>query len=349
MIDFTNALLEQIIVHSLGNKQKEEKYIASQEITILDAELDEIMLNLIAKAFSDTTEIYHFVHEVDMSYNVVNGVVKEVFQSPASFVDNSIKILKHLYDQSEHQHIKSGDLFIVELSTVFFDDDEYQAVAIFKSEKKDSFLKLSEKNSQLQVNKEEGISIKKMDKACLIINTKETEGYRVLLVDNNKYDTEYWIKAFLGVDLIKDDNYETKNYISLCKSFAKDVIAEQVGKKEQIDFLSQSVKYFEKNDKLESDDFIDKIFENDESKEVFKDYKKKYEKTNDVEIADSFELSKNVVKKQKKSLNSLIKLDTNIQIKLDFKNEESSNRFVEKGFDEEKEMYFYKVYYNKEL
>ncbi|MBT7242942.1 MAG: nucleoid-associated protein, partial [Flavobacteriaceae bacterium] len=41
-------------------------------------------------------------------------------------------------------------------------------------------------------------------------------------------------------------------------------------------------------------------------------------------------------------------LDTNIQIKLDFINSDSADKFVEKGWDEEKQMYYYLVYFNKE-
>jgi hypothetical protein len=41
-------------------------------------------------------------------------------------------------------------------------------------------------------------------------------------------------------------------------------------------------------------------------------------------------------------------LDTHIQIKMDFINPESAEKFVEKGWDEEKQMYYYLVYFNKE-
>ena len=53
-------------------------------------------------------------------------------------------------------------------------------------------------------------------------------------------------------------------------------------------------------------------------------------------------------KKLAGSLKNTIQLDTNIQIKLDFINPESAEKFVEKGWDEEKQMYYYLVYFNKE-
>ena len=50
----------------------------------------------------------------------------------------------------------------------------------------------------------------------------------------------------------------------------------------------------------------------------------------------------------RKKMKNTIQLDTNIQIKLDFINPESAEKFVEKGWDEEKQMYYYLVYFNKE-
>ena len=49
-----------------------------------------------------------------------------------------------------------------------------------------------------------------------------------------------------------------------------------------------------------------------------------------------------------KKIKNIINLDTNIQIKLDFINSHSADKFVEKGWDEEKQMYYYLVYFNKE-
>jgi hypothetical protein len=47
-------------------------------------------------------------------------------------------------------------------------------------------------------------------------------------------------------------------------------------------------------------------------------------------------------------MKGIINLDTNIQIKMDFVNSDSADKFVEKGWDEEKQMYYYLVYFNKE-
>ena len=61
-----------------------------------------------------------------------------------------------------------------------------------------------------------------------------------------------------------------------------------------------------------------------------------------------FNIANKAVSTARKSMKGIINLDTNIQIKMDFVNSDSADKFVEKGWDEEKQMYYYLVYFNKE-
>ena len=65
-------------------------------------------------------------------------------------------------------------------------------------------------------------------------------------------------------------------------------------------------------------------------------------------VRNQFDVSDIVLKKQKSKLKTEIKLDTHIQIKLDIDAPDAAEEYIEKGFDEEKNMKFYKVYYNEE-
>ena len=90
------------------------------------------------------------------------------------------------------------------------------------------------------------------------------------------------------------------------------------------------------------------MFEADEHRQQFENYKKQYEEINDVVIRNHFPVSEIVLKKQKQKLKTEIKLDTNIQIKLDIDAPEASSEYIEKGYDDEKKMKYYKVYFNEE-
>jgi len=65
-------------------------------------------------------------------------------------------------------------------------------------------------------------------------------------------------------------------------------------------------------------------------------------------VLNDFAISDVVVKKQKTKMKTEIKLDTNIQIKLDIDAPETYTENIEQGYDEDKKMKFYKVYYNEE-
>ena len=66
--------------------------------------------------------------------------------------------------------------------------------------------------NQLDILLEEGVNVNKLDKGCLIFNVNEEEGYKILLVDSNRYDTKYWTEQFLGIDALADDAFFTKKY-----------------------------------------------------------------------------------------------------------------------------------------
>ena len=77
-------------------------------------------------------------------------------------------------------------------------------------------------------------------------------------------------------------------------------------------------------------------------------FKTQYKKENNIDLNEHFNVSVPTLKKEKRKIKSQINLDTKIQIKLDISDGDSVKENIEKGFDEEKKMYYYKVYYNEE-
>ena len=348
MIDVSAAILNQLVIHRVGNQSKDEGFFISNNMAIIDQPLSELLLDYFLNSFTQATETYQFIHNVDINMNVVYHSAKHAFEDPATAHEQSTNILRHLYDQSRHPHIKSGDLFVATFDNILLHDELVSAIGIFKSENKDSFITLKENDNRIMINKEMGIGTRRIDKGCLILETDMAEGYRLFSIDHNNYDADYWMRQFLGIDYIKDDNFDTKAYIDFCKSFSEEVVKEKLNKKGQIDFLNQSVRYLEQSETVDVEEFKNTVFGDEELKEDFDAYKKSFEANNNLEIKEKFEVSSVVLKKQKKKLQSLIQLDTGIKIKLDFQNTESVDRFIHKGYDMERGMQFYKVYFNTE-
>ena len=135
----------------------------------------------------------------------------------------------------------------------------------------------------------------------------------------------------------------------MCKDFSEEIIKEDFGIQEKSKFLAKTVGFFKENEEVNIERFKEEIFEEYEDfKPLFDNYKKQFEEINNVLVRNQFAISDIVLKKQKQKIKTEIKLDTNIQIKLDIDAPDASSEYLEKGYDEVKKMKFYKVYFNEE-
>ncbi|QLG46317.1 nucleoid-associated protein [Costertonia aggregata] len=349
MINLYPTQIESISLHRIGNKNKSEAIFLSAEPHVLNDETTGLLKEYFFRPFREKEEnYYHLSNEVDVEFNEVYKIVSEIFSEPSSTHANSKKLATYLYEQSNHPHIKSGEVYVAYLSDVLLDNVKVDAVGIFKSELKHDFLQFEEKGGNLDIVIQQGININKLDKGCLIFNVNKEEGYKVLSVDSNRYDTKYWLENFLGVDVLSDDNFKTKNYLKFCQNFAKDVVLPAEDKQQEVLFMNRAVNHFAKNDAFEETDFLNEVIENPELIPEFKHYKVEKGPKYSIEDVSTFDIANKAVSDARKKIKNVINLDTNIQIKMDFINPESAEKFVEKGWDEERQMYYYLVYFNKE-
>ena len=112
--------------------------------------------------------------------------------------------------------------------------------------------------------------------------------------------------------------------------------------------MNRAVNHFAKNDEFVEQNFMNEVMENPALIPEFNNYKLEKAPKYKIEDLTSFPIANTAVTAARKKIKSVIELDTHIQIKLDFINPESAEKFVEKGWDEERQMYYYLVYFNKE-
>ncbi|MDT0643869.1 nucleoid-associated protein [Zunongwangia sp. F363] len=349
MINLFNAQIESLSIHRVGNKSRNEGIFLSASPYNLEDEIKPLIKEFFLKSFREKEEnYYHFVHEADLEFNELYNFANAVFDSSDRIHEVSKKITTLLFEQSSHPHIKSGEVYVVYFDNMQLDNEKMPAIGIFKSELKHDFLQFEEKGSVLDMIVQQGINLNKLDKGALIFNKNRAEGYKILSVDSNRYDTKYWLENFLGVDVLADENFNTKNYLNFCKNFAKDVVLPAEDKKEEVMFMNRSMDYFAKNDKFEESNFLNSVIDNPQLVPEFQNYKVEKAPKYKIEDLSDFPIANTAVTAARKKIKNVINLDTNIQIKMDFVNPESAEKFVEKGWDEEKQMYYYLVYFNKE-
>lgn len=349
MLNLYSAQIESISLHRVGNKSKNESAFLSAEPFSLNDEMAGLLKEYFFKPFREKEENYfRFFNDVDLEFNEVYKSVAELFLDHGTAHQASKKITSHLFEQSNHPHIKSGEVYVVHFSDMVIDNKKTDAVGIFKSELKHDFLQFQEKEQNLEILIRQGININKLDKGCIIFNMEKEEGFKVLSVDSNRYDAKYWLENFLGLVPLTDENFYTKNYLKFCQNFAKDVVLPAEDKQQEVLFMNRAVNHFAKNDAFEETSFLNEVMENPELIPEFKHYKVEKGPKYSIEDVSNFDIANKAVSDARKKIKNVINLDTNIQIKMDFINPESAQKFVEKGWDEERQMYYYLVYFNKE-
>ena len=348
MIKKNKAVISKFIIHKVGNKFNDATNVFSENIVTFDEDSYHLMLPFLLKPFANLTESYRFNHHADINLNEINSYSSQLFKDETTFIEVSKNIVNHLYEQSNSAQIKTGDVIIALFDDIEYKDVVTQAIGIFKIENKINFFQTFLEDNSYDVFVQKGISTKKVDKGCLIIDSPDTDGAVVLSVDNNNYDAQYWINHFLNIKYADDNNRHTQVYMEMCKDFSEEVIKQEFGNQQQNQFLAKTIDFFKENETVNVHDFKDTIFEEEDHKELFDTYKKQFEEINQVLVRNQFLISDAVVKKQKKKIKTEILLDTNIQIKLDIDAPDAAEEYLERGYDEERKMKYYKVYFNEE-
>ena len=349
MLNLYATQLEAVSLHRVGNKHRAEPLFLSENPYRLNDEISGLLKEFFFKPFREKEENYYrFQHDAGLEFHSIFEAASRVFEQPSTLHQVSKDIATHLFSQSNHPHIKSGECYVAYFTDVLLDNEKTDALGIFKSELKQDFLQFQEKGADLDMLIQQGVNLHRLDKGCLIFNRDKENGYKVLSSDSNRYDAKYWLQEFLGLAPLTDETFYTKNYLKFCQNFAKDVVFPAEDKQQEVLFMNRAVNHFAKNDTFEESQFLNEVMENPELIPEFKHYKTERGPKYSIEDVSNFQIANKAVSDSRKKIKNVIQLDTNIQIKMDFINPESAEKFVEKGWDEERQMYYYLVYFNRE-
>lgn len=351
IVDLTSISLEKTVVHKVGNKVRNEGTHTSKELlSVNDENLKEILLKYFLSSFSFNVS-YNFTHNVDLNFNEVFTYANTIFENNEIFLDQSINILNHLYQKSTHPKIKEGEFYMTYMKNCLVNGFTVDAVGIFKSENKDVYLKVNQKmNSEFEINYDRGVNVNKLDKGCIIFNTGAQNGFTVFSVDaasKSSSEAQYWKEDFLNIKTIQNDSFQTDTFLKICNEFSEKLPQniDNVHLEKKVDFINKAINYFSNETEFNERMFEEHVLIEPEYVASFQEYKRTYEEKHELKPLLKFNISEPTVRKAKKNFKNLIKLDTNIQIKLE-KSEDL--RYLERGYDEEKRMHYYKVFFNNE-
>ncbi len=343
MIHFEDTKLKGLAVHFVGNKIQEEALKVSSALLELDPDINSLLKKYFTRFFKDQP-FYQFHHESDLSFNECHQFVKEIFQEESSLYINSVKLAKHLYSVCDHPNIKSGEFYVAYFDQVYVGDEICEAMGVFKSENKETYLKVYPEEQNFTIEQGQGVNINKLDKGCLILNMAPEEGYKVMVIDNtNRQDAaQYWTDKFLKIKPVEDNYYHTQHYMNMCRDFALEVFPES-SMADKLAMAQESLKYFNKQETFDKLSFQEETLRNPEIIDAFEEYKIRYQEERSITIADEFEVAPAAVKQLKKVFKSVIKLDKNFHIYI-----HGNHDYIQKGVDPESGMNYYQLFFKEE-
>lgn len=332
----------KIVAHKIGNKINSEGVSYTNEELQLDENMSELIQNYFLSAFK-SEETFQFYSDSYLTSNPIYNTVDFIFANPELLINESKNIGRHLYDAAENPRVQGGELFVVYFQSE--NENEVDKIGIFKTEKRESFLKIFPHDETMDLEKDQGISLAKIDKAALIFNKDKETGYVLSVVDNNKNgDMYYWFEDFLKVRQRTDEYFHTQESLMIYKDYiTKQLPSEfEVSKIDQADFLNKSMNFFKEKEEFKLDEFTSEVLEDQAVIESFNNFKTDYEQDMQINVAEEFPISAAAVKKSQRHFKSIIKLDKNFHIYV-----HGDRKMISQGQDEKGK--FYMIYYDKEV
>lgn len=338
------AIIHSLALHKVGNKLNEEGLNLSKSTMNLDDEIRALLTTYFISPFK-SNEYYNLFHDSDIALNEVYNYVAEIFARPGNLLEQSEKLAKHLYEQTDHPKIKGGEFYVAYFQDCVVDGEPVEAVGLFKSENKDTFLKVYPTANNYILESEEGVNIRKLDKGCMIFNTEQEHGYLVAIADNlgKGSEAQYWCDGFLHLRPRKDAYSQTQAVLQMCKEFVTEQLPDdfETNKADQIDILNRSMQYFKSHDTFDKPQFEQEVLQQPEVIESFRNFNDKFQEEQEIPMEMSFEIAPQAVKKQAKAFKSVLKLDKNFHVYI-----HGDRSLIERGEEDGKK--FYKIFFEEE-
>lgn len=270
--------IKAAVVQRVGNKSNEDGVSFSDSLCQLDG-VEEYLLGVINASFKfDDWRQFYYIDDLEL--NPAYRFVSKIFENEDAIIKQANNLARHLYEQSIHPNIKIGEFYVVLLEGCEVDGVETNAIGLFKSELHETVLTVKMENNRLVLTPEIGMSLKKLEKGCIVFNVEKDKGYKVVVVDNSvsSKDAHYWVDNFLHVRNCDDDYHQTERLTEMCKKFV-----EKVSEQSAVDgaiIAKKATDLLKSEEKLTVDNLPELLCQNDEQKAEFAAYRKSFEEEN---------------------------------------------------------------------
>jgi hypothetical protein len=328
-----------LAMHAVGNRLNDEPLSLSKSPVNIDDEMVTVLSSFFITPFK-TDRYFNLYHQDGLEKNEVFNAVAAIFDNPENLHESSVKLAELLFDITDSVKIKGGEFYVVYFDECTVDGEETEAVGLFKSENKEPFLKIYPTSGNFILEKEEGVSLRKLDKGCMIFNTGRDNGFLVAIADNIRSgDEKYWCEDFLRIRPFDNNYAKTQSAMRTCKDFVAEKLPEKfdICRADQIDLLNRSADYFKSHEVFDKPEFEHEVLRQPEVIKSFREFDNA-----DIPMDLTFDIAPDAVKKQSKIFKSVLKLDKNFHIYI-----HGDRSLIERGEDNDGKKY-YKIFYENE-
>ena len=347
-IRFQSAAVTRVVLAKVGNPQRDEPLQTSREVFNVEDDDKETLTALFLKPFKNLAP-HRFHHHSSLDQHEMNSCATAIFASPNGLLEKGCDIAKRLYSKSNHPNIKAGDLCVALVDDIEVDNEMVQGLCILKSETVVPFLSISTEDGDLRISTEQGINPDKIDKGCLILDHWSKKGYYVFTFDRSGAESRFWVREFLGLQPIPDSAFLTNTYADMAVKFVEETapVEDDSPPWDTCAAAQEAIAYFDEREHFDLEEFEEKVLRTPEAKSRFAEHRAKIEEEQGQPLENSFEISPKDLKKVKKRIGAVMKLDTGVEVHV--KSSFASSNVIERGYDNGKGMKFVKVYYHQDL
>lgn len=334
------------IIHYVGNKSTSDGVrFSTEEVQLGDLSID--LSKLIDKSFKTDVK-YQFFFEPILTLNPLYVFINNIFNKPSTYIKETQNIARFLYENSTHPKIKSGELWVMYISNCLLDGTYTDAICILKSETKESVLHLNQLDSNYEVVKYDGLGLNKIDKGCLIFNSNEDSGYVCSIIDNGSKKGDeaiFWVDDFLHVRPILNDYQKTKVVVDAIATYVNDELPKyfEINKSDKALIINNTLSEIKSKEEITLKDIKDSVFVDNAVREDLERYIDNYQVENNIILDENSIVEKSAIKGMNYNSILTIKLDKNFDVKI-----HGGEKYIERGYDDDMKMNYYKLYFRKE-
>jgi 37-kD nucleoid-associated bacterial protein len=344
MLDITEARIVRLGITWVGNKDRYEGVVVPNSVLLpVDDYAHELLTATLLKPYVKNEAFCYFHHDEDVTHHPVYQQCMELFEADDNMQTVAKALTQQLYECMEGHALKGGEFLIALIDGIALYNQPTRAIALMKVQSHTNFLRTERTADAFTLKPFAGIELEKPELSALVLELDVLEGYRVAVTDtvSKKDGRSFWRDSFLRLQPIEDDYFQTSHQMALVSEFITDK-GPRLGlnKADQADLLQKSAAYFKEHEHFDVRRFADNMFDDGVQDEAFISYRDSYAQGNAIPLEDVFEINKQAASKQMKRFKTVIKLDDNFQLSL-----RGRRDLIEKGFDTERGLHYYKVYF----